>query len=159
MMKDTPKPIKRSEQLTPLSREHHDGLLFVWKLRKGLSNGTDLKIVAAYIQWFWEHHLKPHFRAEEEILAPLLPAGHAMVERMLEEHQQIEASIHINESIPDAALIESLATQVNDHIRFEERQLFGEAERLLGKDGLDKVFTALEKEEKSCGEFRDQFWS
>jgi hemerythrin-like domain-containing protein len=157
-MQESQQPIKRSEQLAPLSREHHEGLLFVWKLRKGLKNGTDVRIISSYIQWFWEQHLQQHFRAEEEILAPLMPGNHPMIERMLEEHQEIEASIHINESIADEALIESLATLVNDHIRYEERELFGEAERLLGKEGLDKVFAALDKEAKSCGEFEQPFW-
>ena len=30
------KPIKRSKQLAPLSREHHDGLMYVWKIREVL---------------------------------------------------------------------------------------------------------------------------
>ena len=34
------KPLKRSKELAPLSREHHDGLLFAWKIKQGLANGN-----------------------------------------------------------------------------------------------------------------------
>ena len=37
------KPLKRSKELAPLSREHHDGLLFAWKIKQGLANGTPIK--------------------------------------------------------------------------------------------------------------------
>ena len=32
-------PIKRSEYLKPLSRDHHQGLLLCWKIRTGLKKG------------------------------------------------------------------------------------------------------------------------
>jgi len=60
----SPKPIKRSPQLAPLSREHHDGLMFVWNLRQGLKNGTSNDELRKYILWFWTNHIKPHFFQE-----------------------------------------------------------------------------------------------
>ncbi|MEO5946621.1 MAG: hypothetical protein ABIP79_07360, partial [Chitinophagaceae bacterium] len=60
-MKPETKPIKRSKQLTPLSREHHDGLLFAWKIRQGLENETPLEQLRKYTMWFWQQHIKPHF--------------------------------------------------------------------------------------------------
>ena len=47
-MKPEAKPIKRSKQLSPLSREHHDGLLFAWKIRQGFENGTPLEEMRKY---------------------------------------------------------------------------------------------------------------
>ncbi|MBK8139946.1 MAG: hypothetical protein IPK57_02320 [Chitinophagaceae bacterium] len=55
------KPIKRSSQLAPLSREHHDGLLFAWKIKQGLDNKTPLDKLRKYSLWYWQQHIKPHF--------------------------------------------------------------------------------------------------
>ena len=152
------KPIKRSPQLTPLSKEHHDSLLFVWKIRQGLKNGTDIKLIAQFVRWFWETHLQEHFTEEEQILAPQLPPDNAMVLQMKEEHQNIEALIHINEGIADEALLAQLANAVNDHIRFEERELFPFAEKAIPADKLNFVFEHLSKEKKQCNSWENEFW-
>jgi hypothetical protein len=55
------KPIKRSEQLAPLSREHHDGLMYVWKIREGLKNGAAVGKLKQYTIWFWQQHIKTAF--------------------------------------------------------------------------------------------------
>src|SRR6187551_1260376 len=112
------KPIKRSKQLTPLSKDHHDGLLFAWKIKQGLKNGADTKVVAEYVQWFWNNHLQEHFNEEEQILAPHLPPENELLQQMLDEHQEIEAMIRINENIPDESLLAKLAQLIDDHIRF-----------------------------------------
>ena len=44
-METATKPLKRNPNLVPLSREHHYGLLFCWKLKQGLANGTDPEIL------------------------------------------------------------------------------------------------------------------
>lgn len=95
-MSQSPQPIKRSAQLAPLSREHHEGLLAVWKIRQGLRNGTDTNTIARFVQWFWQEHLHTHFQQEETVLMPLLP-GEPLLHRMMEEHEEIEALLHINE--------------------------------------------------------------
>jgi hemerythrin-like domain-containing protein len=157
-MDNHPKPIKRSEQLAPLSREHHEGLLFGWKIKQGLKNGTDHKIIAQFVQWFWQHHLHEHFSEEEHILATHLPAGDALVQHMTEEHQEIEALVHINEQIADEALLAKLANDIIDHIRFEERELFPYAERILPVEKLDLIYEQLSKEKAPGANWQDEFW-
>ena len=66
------KPIKRSTQLAPLSREHHEGLLFVWKIRQGIKKEVHPERMIAFVQWFWSTELEPHFRKEENVLLPHL---------------------------------------------------------------------------------------
>ena len=139
------KPIKRSKQLTPLSKDHHDGLLFAWKIKQGLKNGTDIRLIAEYVQWFWKNHLEEHFREEEQILAPHLPAENDLLMQMLEEHQEIEAMVHINENIPDETLLEGLARAIDDHIRFEERQLFPYVEKVVSEEELNVIYEQLPK--------------
>ena len=128
------KPIKRSEQLAPLSRDHHEGLLFVWKI-----------------------HLQEHFKEEEQILAPSI-LGNELVKRMLDEHQNIEALIQINENIADEILLGQLADAVNDHIRFEERELFPYAERMIPVEKLNSIHVQLLKPKVQCEQWQNEFW-
>ena len=155
---DHPKPIKRSGQLAPLSREHHEGLLFAWKIRQGLKNGTDIKSISQFVQWFWENELQGHFKKEEQVLAKYLPVDDALVHRMIDEHQNIEALVQINENIADKSLLEQLAGAVNDHIRFEEREVFPHAERTLTTEQLNLVYHQLTEEKSSCPKWENEFW-
>jgi hemerythrin-like domain-containing protein len=152
------KPIKRSKQLTPLSKDHHDGLLFAWKIKQGLKNGADIKLIAEYVQWFWKNHLQEHFREEEQILAPHLPADNELLKRMIDEHQEIESMVHINENIPDETLLLNLAQAIDDHIRFEERQLFPYAEKIIPENELNLIYEQLSKEPVQCEKWGREFW-
>jgi hemerythrin-like domain-containing protein len=152
------RPIKRSEQLAPLSREHHEGLLAVWKIRQGLKTGIELKRIASFVQWFWNNDLRKHFSKEEKIIAPFLPGNDDLLERMIEEHQEIEALVHINEQIADEALLAQLADALNDHIRFEERVFFPHVEKLLSGEQLNKIQEQLGQEKEECPVWDDAFW-
>jgi hemerythrin-like domain-containing protein len=153
-----PDPIKRSKQLTPLSKEHHDGLLFSWKIKRGLKNGTDIKLIADYVKWFWNNQLEEHFSQEEQVLAPHLPAENEMLQKMLDEHQEIEAMVHIIESIPDESMLDKLSDAVHDHIRFEERELFQYAEQVIPEEALNKIYEQLSKEPAQCRKWEKEFW-
>jgi hypothetical protein len=152
------KPIKRSKQLTPLSKDHHDGLLFAWKIGQGIKNGAPVNIISEYVQWFWKNHLAEHFREEEQILAPHLPADNELLTQMLDDHQEIEAMVHISENIPDPSLLQNLAQAIDDHIRFEERQLFPYAEKLIPERDLNLIYEQLSKEPVKCEKWEREFW-
>lgn len=156
-MDSAPKPIKRSKELAPLSREHHEGLLFVWKIRQGLKNGTDINTIAAFVQWFWEADLKRHFQMEEKLLAPLLKSE-PLITRMIEEHQELEALIHINEQIGDADLLAKIADTVNDHIRFEERVLFPFIEGAITPEQLKAIGEQLGAPSMAGSNWEQPFW-
>ncbi len=149
-------PIKRSRQLSPLSRDHHNGLLLGWKIKQGIRNGTDKKIIAGYIKWFWQNDLEEHFREEEEILAPYLK-GNDLVQRMFHEHLQIKGFIH-HESMENEEALNKLALLVSDHIRFEERELFPLAEKLITEEDLNQIESRLGKERKVTSTWEDEFW-
>lgn len=151
------KPIKRSIELAPLSREHHDGLLFVWKIREGLKNETPVSLVSAYVHWYWQHHLAPHFMQEESLLLPLFPQEPLLLQ-MAEEHQQIEALLHLNESIGDKVLLEELAAALYDHIRFEERVLFPFVEKKLSPEKLSETGAQLHLPKEKRTQWEAEFW-
>lgn len=151
------KPIKRSKELAPLSRDHHEGLMLVWKIRKGIKNGVAPARIAAYCRWFWEYHLEGHFQREEDLLPTVLPKDHPLLCQMLDEHQEIRR--RVNGLADDhAASLELFAQSINDHIRFEERQLFCEVEKLATPEQLQIIAEGLNKED-SCPAWEDEFWT
>ncbi len=81
------KPLKRHAALKPLSRQHHSGLLFSWKLRKGFSENISIDRLKEYANWFFIHEIQPHFRLEEEHIFTVLDSNHPLIIRALKEHQ------------------------------------------------------------------------
>ena len=81
-------PIKRSIELQPLSRQHHNGLFFCLLLEKGVKKQADKILMRDFCQYFWEKDLEHHFELEEKDLTPFssydeLKEG---IDRMKEEH-------------------------------------------------------------------------
>src|SRR3954447_17582458 len=135
-MPESLEPIKRSMQLAPLSREHHEGLLAAWKIRQGIAKNIKPLRIAAYVQWFWENHLLNHFEKEELFLTPVLSESHPLIRQMIQEHSLIKTLIQSLMQHADLKKLEQLAQMVTDHIRFEERQLFGGIEKAATPEQL-----------------------
>jgi hemerythrin-like domain-containing protein len=152
------KPLKRSKELAPLSREHHDGLLFAWKIKQGLANGTPIETLCNYTRWFWTNHIKPHFKDEEKVLVKFLPGDNALVQQMFREHAQIRDLVISLDKKPDPSSFQVLAEFINDHIRFEERQLFAYAEENLNHEQLDEIYRELPHDSHCETEWKDEFW-
>jgi len=157
------KPLKRSKELAPLSREHHDGLLFAWKIKQGLANGTPIETLCNYTRWFWTNHIKPHFKDEEKVLVKFLPADNPLVLQMFKEHAQIRDLIISLDKEPDSNSLQLLAEVINNHIRFEERELFVYAEKTLTQEQLDEIYIELphdshcETDPIAIG-WKEEFW-
>ncbi len=152
------RPIKRSEQLAPLSREHHDGLLYAWKIRQGLQNGASVNTMREYSIWFWKHHIKPHFYQEEKILIPYMPADHPLAQQLKSEHAHIRELILSLDQEADKRTFTILCDLLDAHIRFEERQLFNYLEQTLTPEQLDSIHSNLEDHPVSEEEWKDEFW-
>jgi hemerythrin-like domain-containing protein len=152
------KPIKRSKELAPLSREHHDGLLFSWKIKQGLANETSLETVCNYTRWFWTNHIKPHFEEEEKVLVKFLPEDNPLVQQMLQEHARIRDLIISLDKEPNSNSLHVLANFINKHIRFEERKLFAYAEEVLTPEQLYEISKDLPDALQCNTEWKDEFW-
>jgi len=148
------KPLKRSQQLAPFSREHHDALLFLLKIKKGLRNGTDRAEIVSYIKWYWDNNLQQHFDLEEKILLPHLAVAEKLARQLLHDHKTIRELINGLQSDSISLLTETL----NDHIRFEERILFPQIENTLSKDLLDKIFDPLDSDVQCNVKWQHEFW-
>jgi hemerythrin-like domain-containing protein len=156
-MASSPSPIKRSEQLSPLSREHHTGLQFCWKLRQGIAIGADIPTMFRFVRWSWENHFSPHFEQEERLLLPSL-AESSHGEQLRREHHGIRHHIlSLREDSP-AESFSQLADLIDNHIRFEERQLFGLIENMLSTEELDRIAEQLNADPACTTSWEPEFW-
>lgn len=149
------KPIKRSNALKPLSREHHHGLLLCWKIRKGFSKGIAPERIKAYCDWFFRAYLLPHFELEEKQVFPILGNHHELILQALKEHQSLRACMREDADI--RASLERIATELEQHIRFEERLLFNRIEAAATPAQL-QLIQQVHTEQKFIENGSDVFW-
>lgn len=155
---ESPKPIKRSKELTPFSKEHHEALLFGWKLKQGLQNRTELALLAEFVQWFWKADLQEHFQKEEQVLAIHLPSENELVQQMFKEHQQLEALVHLSTGSAGENVFLELAERLSNHVRFEERQLFPFAEKVISAEHMENIYKELVKTRPHPTKWEKEFW-
>ncbi len=153
------KPIKRSVHLQPLSREHHDGLLFVWKIRQAINNHADIEKMKALTAWYWKNHIKPHFNQEEKVLLPFFPPFDPMAVRIKEEHDYIRELIIAIDREPVIHDFIQLCNLIESHIRFEEREFFVALEQNVSEQELSDIHQQLKDKSVECKlEWTDNFW-
>jgi iron-sulfur cluster repair protein YtfE (RIC family) len=140
-------PMKRSEALAPLSRDHHQGLFVALKLKRA-DAGTAAQAREAFLTFF-EREGARHFRVEEEVLLPAFarrvePDRDAVV-RVLVEHVDLRrrAQDLAAGSDPDVAELHELGERLEGHIRHEERVLFPMIEEALPAEELDRLAAAV----------------
>ena len=115
--------MKRSDELAPLSRDHHVALEHALRLRRASDADADA-VVAAFLA-FVADECHAHFAQEEALLAPEVPADRAdLAERMLAEHEEIMRRAAALGGRPEAAAARELGELLSRHVRFEERELF-----------------------------------
>ncbi len=148
-------PLKRSESLQPLSRDHHHGLLLCWKIRTGIKNNIPTDRIKKYVDWFYKTHLIPHFELEEHYIFPILAHGHEMTKKAISDHRRLKRLFEATQDIPKhLSLIEE---ELEQHIRFEERILFPEIEKVATPDELLQI-KHIHTHEKFVDELSDPFW-
>src|SRR5690606_589411 len=147
------KPIKRNENLVPISREHHATLLFCWKLRNGVKMEIVPERIALYVAWFWISHLQPHFNKEEKLL--FKDCEHTMVNKAVQQQTDMYKKVIENESLGAAKPYEAilqLAYMDDQHTRYEERELFPWIENTLSENSLKTIGIELLHEEHTAVE-------
>lgn len=149
------KPIKRHEALKPLSRQHHFGLLFSWKIRQGFLKGISIDRLKSYADWFYLHEIHPHFLAEETYIFPILGNNHELIKRALKEHRRITRLFCDNQN--PVKSLNSLEEELQAHIRFEERILFNEIQKTASQEELTRLEN-LHHESQNRLEYEDPFW-
>ena len=155
-------PVKRSEELQPLSRQHHNGLLFCLLLKKGLKKSADPSVMQDFIQWFWYHDLQHHFKLEENFLMPLQKTYHrleAPLQRMMQEHYDVKNII--NEILLNITndSVAQLKDKLEAHIRYEERELFPLIESIISETERSAIGSVLlHEKDDNCMNYPVKFW-
>ena len=150
-----PEPIKRHVLLRPLSREHHHGLLLCWKIRTGLKNNTEPFRIKRYADWFFEKHLVPHFEIEEQQLFPILGHKNELVQQAISEHRRLEELFHSDTHLP--IILELIGAELDHHIRFEERVLFNEIQKIATEAQL-QLLEEIHRDIADSEDWDDCFW-
>lgn len=149
--------MKRNSNIVPLSRDHHFGLLCSWKIRQGLSKNIDPKRISVYLDYFWNTHLKTHFKEEEEVL--FITREDALTAKALYEHRHIEHLVNRITDDPRETLLMEFSELLQEHIRFEERVLFPHFETILTEPELAEVGKQLDLiHQPQTDGYKDEFW-
>jgi hemerythrin-like domain-containing protein len=146
--------MKRDERLIRLSREHHHGLVMALRIRRELPGATDEQAAELYsdLLRFWSAGLLNHFQAENGCLLARIAhrddEGLRQAGRLQREHREMEELVETMRSTPDMTkrrdALGRFGEQLQDHIRWEERELFQWMESTLTDEELNEIGTYLE---------------
>ena len=140
-------PVKRSEALAPLSRDHHHGLAVALRLKRA-EPASAASARDAFLEFF-ESEGARHFRAEEEVLLPLYarhaPPDSPDVVRVLTEHVELRrrALDLAADPGPEVGDLHELGERLERHIRHEERVLFPAIEAAMPAGELEELAAAV----------------
>ena len=143
--------MKRSAALAALSRDHHHALDAALRLRR--AGAGDLDDAVAHLRAFWEPRGRRHFEIEERLILPAVPQTDAewqeAVARVRDEHARIREAVGALGGERDIDAAHGLGRLLHDHVRFEERHLFGLLEERLLEADLARLGEAIERAEAS----------
>ena len=156
-----PTPIKRHPAIVSFSRDHHFGLLLVWKIRQGLNKAVDAERISDYVLYFFKEDLEKHFKEEEQLLFSRLPGDDPLRRRAEADHQSVYKLVTaIGKKKDDAILLDQLADELERHIRFEERELFNHLQTNIPENELEKIAERFSTDSRAIDEqWKDSFWS
>ena len=142
--------MKREKFLWALTGGHHEGLVVSRVIQKiataieGDGTGKFLDKLPQKVTKFFKEGLEPHFRAEEELMETF--GGHvgkkdADLQRLFSDHR------HLKSLLREGSLesLAAFATELDEHIRFEESQLFPRLERTLTQAEKEAAALLLEE--------------
>jgi hemerythrin-like domain-containing protein len=146
----------RHPSLIPLSHDHHHGLALALRCRKQAlgqikpMGQRGLQNRAQEVSQFFYDNLVAHFCAEERVLFPLVeslvPESRSIVNRLLQEHEQIRAAILLLEGSSGLAkVLFDLGDLLECHIRTEERELFPLYEKHVNAKDTERVSDEIQK--------------
>lgn len=153
-------PIKRHPAIVSFSKDHHFGLLLVWKIRQGLNNDVNPERISNYIRHFFMEDLEKHSKEEEQLLFSKLPINDVLRKQAEGDHRAIYKLVAaIEKKKDDAVLLNQLVDKLEKHIRFEERELFNHLQNNIATDDLVLIGKRISNSSKTIDEnWEDVFW-
>ena len=129
--------MKRATALIPLSREHHDALVFARRAMAASSDPTGAHAYRENVLSMWDETIESHLCTEEATLLPALIAAGAKsaAETAQSHHDELRRLTRcLREG--DLTVIGAWGEAMRDHVHFEERELFPLAQRVLELSAL-----------------------
>lgn len=154
--------MQRAENLQPLSRQHKSALMACLLIRKGVSKQASVSVMSDFLLRCWNEEVEAHFQQEEKEILPLLktyPEGQTLAIAIERDHELWRTAMtHLQQANITHRLLEDLANQLEQHIRFEERIVFPSMEAHLSPEQLKGL--ALDEENKTpvCNTYPTKFW-
>ena len=99
--------------------------------------------------------MREYFEAEEKYVFTVLEENNELIQRALKEHRRLERLFKENEN-PKKSLSQ-LEEELDAHIRFEERILFNEIQKVATASQLEKI-SEIHAEKELQLEYHDPFW-
>lgn len=157
-MKPSPKkqPTKRHEAQEPVSTEHYLLLSLSWKIRESLKNNIEPVRIKSYIDWIREHYLEPHFAMEEQYIFPVLGNQNVRVKKALANHRRIRRLF--DDTTELFRSLNRLEEELGRYIRFEERTLYNEIQKVATKKQLAEIEKHHQNLKFSDEDWEDKFW-
>lgn len=132
--------MRRDPRLHGLTSDHHHALVLARSLSALVATGAADAHAARELAARFEREIEPHFRVEEDLLLPaLLGAGEPdLVRRTVEDHAFLrERAASASRGLADG--LASFAARLQEHVRFEETELFPCCESKVEDVVLDEV--------------------
>ena len=136
-------PIERHEALAPVSRDHYVGLVQAQHLIKAAdADDVARRIAIAEFVDAWVNEIAQHLADEERLLGKL--ANDDDRQRLLDEHHQLhelakQARELRHHTDPAADVVRRIGETLDQHIRWEERELFVRLQEQLTDDQLAEL--------------------
>ena len=143
--------MKRHSLLSPLSRQHHGGLILSQLLKRDapgyklLPADTEGKIL--YAIRFYNSDLLPHFEIEEKVFETLTGIDNSLdkiMKELVEDHVELRKYFTHIVGLEDAvSYLDTIGHLLEKHIRKEDRELFPMIESLVDKTRMDTIAQLL----------------
>lgn len=155
--------MKRADQLQPLSREHHLGLVIGRHAKECEDTPEQILKHWTALTDYIHKDMTHHFGIEDDILIKAMmpykdkePKVGAVLDKLEAQHQELEqlTALNDNQTTPTVDQVHKLANALYDHIRFEERELFPLAQTHLSEAELAAIYDASADNVKRADEGR-----
>jgi hypothetical protein len=146
-------PLTRHPALQPFSRDHHAGLVRSQQLlRAARGSADDRRAALAAFLAAWTVDIETHFDDEDRILGSLL--GDDQRHHLAAQHREIRSLVQHARGLgpqddPGEEWLSGLGQKLNDHIRWEERQLFPAVEQAVCPKVLEQLGEVTVRVEQS----------
>ncbi len=147
---------KLNQSIYEACAKHHRTLFFCWNIRAGIDKNIDVDRIVAYVNWYGEHVLFPKLAIEEQLIFTILNEDHYLVKRAIKEHRRIRRLFKIDKNAMKSLIY--IEEELDLHIRFEERNILPEVEKLATQKQLKLINDAFEKLPTNA-DWEDQFWN